>query len=100
MAQQVMNLPANEGDIRDVRSIPGSGSPLEEKWQPTPAFLPREFHGQRSLAGYSPWGRKESDMAEQLTLSLSLIHFQRGLGVPGPDHRHSEDETRVQSLGS
>ena len=41
----------------DVRSIPGSGrSPGERKWQPTPAFLPREFHGQRSLAGYSPWG--------------------------------------------
>ena len=35
------------------------------------AFLPGEFHGQRNLEGYSPWGRKESDMAEQLTLSLS-----------------------------
>ena len=32
------------------------------KWQPTPVFLPRETHGQRSLAGYSPWTRKESDM--------------------------------------
>ena len=31
------------------------------KWQPTPVFLPWEFHGQRSLAGYSPWGHKESD---------------------------------------
>ena len=30
--------------------------------QPTPVFLPREFHGQRSLVGYSPWGHKESDM--------------------------------------
>ena len=29
------------------------------KWQPTPVFLPREFHGQRRLVGYSPWGRKE-----------------------------------------
>ena len=29
--------------------------------QPTPVFLPREFHGQRSLVGYSPWGHKESD---------------------------------------
>ena len=29
------------------------------KWQPTPVFLPREFHGQRSLTGCSPWGRKE-----------------------------------------
>ena len=32
-----------------------------KKWQPTPVFLPGEFHGQRSLAGYSPCGRKESD---------------------------------------
>ena len=37
------------------------------KWQPTPVFLPGESHGQRSLAGYSPWGRKESDPTEQLT---------------------------------
>ena len=31
------------------------------KWQPIPVFLPGEFHGQRSLVGYSPWSRKESD---------------------------------------
>ena len=37
----------------------------------TPLFLPGEFHGQRSLAGYNPWGLKESDTTEQLTLSLS-----------------------------
>ena len=36
-------------------------------WQPTPGFLPEEFHGQRRLAGYSSWGHKESDMTEQLT---------------------------------
>ena len=35
------------------------------KWQPVPVFLPGKFHGQRSLAGYSPWGRKESDATEQ-----------------------------------
>ena len=34
------------------------------KWQPTPVFLRGESHGQRSLAGYSPWGHKESDMTE------------------------------------
>ena len=34
------------------------------KWQPTPVFLPGESHGQRSLAGYSPWGRKELDTTE------------------------------------
>jgi len=33
-------------------------------WQPTPVFLPGEFHGQRSLAGYSPWGRRESGITE------------------------------------
>ena len=33
-------------------------------WQPAPVFLPGESHGQRSLAGYSPWGRKESDPTE------------------------------------
>ena len=35
--------------------------PLRRKWQPTPIFLPGEFHGQRSLAGYSSWGCKELD---------------------------------------
>ena len=43
----------------------------EREWQPTPVFLPEEFHGQRMLAGYSLWGHKELDMTEQLTLSLS-----------------------------
>ena len=33
-------------------------------WQPTPVFLPGESYGQRSLAGYSPWGQKQSDMTE------------------------------------
>ena len=36
------------------------------KWQPIPVFLPGEFHGQKSLVGYSPWGHKESDMTEAL----------------------------------
>ena len=36
----------------------------------TPVFLPGEFHGQKSLASYSPWGHKERDMTEWLTLSL------------------------------
>ena len=42
--------------------------PWSRKWQPTPVFLPGESHGQRSLAGYSPWGCKESDTIEWLTL--------------------------------
>ena len=39
--------------------------PWRRKWQPTPVFLPGKSHGQRSLAGYSPWGLKELDMTEQ-----------------------------------
>ena len=38
---------------------------------PTPVFWPGEFHGQRKLAGYIPWGHKESDMPERLMLSHS-----------------------------
>ena len=61
----VKNLPANAGDIRDMGSIPGSGRfPWWRAWQPTPELLPGESHGQRSLAGYSPWGHKELDMTE------------------------------------
>ena len=41
--------------------------PRSRKWQPIPIFLPEKFHGLRSLAGYSPWGHKESDTTEQLT---------------------------------
>ena len=46
--------------LPDCTRSPG----LEKKWQPTPVFLPGISHGQRSLAGCSPWGRKESDMTE------------------------------------
>ena len=56
----------------DLGSIPRSGRyPGRRERLPTPVFLPGEFHGQRSLAGYSPWSQKESDTAEQLTLLLS-----------------------------
>ena len=38
--------------------------PWSRKWPSIPVFLPGKFHGQRSLAGYSSWGRKESDTTE------------------------------------
>ena len=44
--------------------------PWRRKWQPTPVFLPGEFHGQRSLAGYSPWGHRDLDTTERLSFSL------------------------------
>ena len=46
-----------------VQSL-GLEDPLEKEWQPTPVFLPGKSHGQRSLVGYSPCGRKESDTTE------------------------------------
>ena len=48
--------------------------PWRREWQPTPVFLPGELHGQRSLAGYSPWGRKESDTTERLTDRLAHVY--------------------------
>ena len=60
---------ASASNAGDLGSIPGLG---RREWLPTPVFLPGESHGQRSLAGYSPWGPKESDMTEQLTLVFNL----------------------------
>ena len=63
----VKNPPAKSGATGDVGSMSGSGRSLgERKWQPTPVFLPEKSHGQRSLAGHSPWSRKESDTIEWL----------------------------------
>ena len=47
--------------------------PWRRKWQPLPILLPEEFRGQRSLAGYTPWGCKESDTTEQPLLTLMLL---------------------------
>ena len=56
---------------KDLGSIPGSGRfPWRRKWQPMPESLPGKPQGQRSLVGCSPWGRKESDTTERLTLSF------------------------------
>ena len=58
----------------DPGLIPGLGrSPSRRAWQPTLGFLPGEFQGQRSLAGYSSWGHKESDTTEQLTFSVIVV---------------------------
>ena len=75
MAQVVKNSPAKAGDIRDVGLIPGLGRfPGEGNGNPLQVFLPGKSHGQRSLVGYSPWGRKESDTTERLHfVTLSFI---------------------------
>ena len=59
------NPPASAGDLRHSGSIPGPGrSPGEGRGTPLQYACLENPYGQRSLAGYSPWGRKESDTAE------------------------------------
>ena len=61
MALMVKNLPA----MWEAWVQSGVGKiPWRRAWQPTPVFLPGEPHGQRSLAGYSSWGPKQSDMTD------------------------------------
>ena len=58
-----IHLPCRRSEFDPwVRNIP-----WRRAWQPTPGFLPGESYGQRSLVGYSPWGHKELDTAEQLS---------------------------------
>ena len=64
----VKNFPASAGGIRDIGLIPGT------EWQLTPVFLSGESHGQRSLAGYSPQGHKESDMTGATTHTHTHTH--------------------------
>ena len=74
----VKNLPANAGD---TGLIPGSGRSPRRKWQPTPIFLPGGSHGQKRLAGYSPWGCRELAMTQWLN-SHSCNHGHMGF-IPG-----------------
>ena len=77
VAQLVTNLPAVQETW--VQSL-GQEDPLEKKQQPIPVFLPGELYRQRSLAGYSPWGCKQSNMTERLTACiLKLKVYKRHL---------------------
>ena len=55
-----------------VRNIP-----WRREWQPNSVFMPGKSHGQRSPAGYSPWGHREWDMTEQLNTQIILIRGRR-----------------------
>ena len=77
VAQMVKNLPPSRrlGFNPQVRKIP-----WRREWLPISVLLPGESHGQRSPAVYSPWGHRESDRNEQLTLWL-FIFFHHLLPV-------------------
>ena len=61
------------------------------QWHPTPVLLPGKSHGQRSLVGCSPWGRKESDTTERLHFHFTFMHWRRKwqptpVFLPGKSH--------------
>ena len=68
VAQMVKNPPA-------MRETWVGKIPWRREQLPTPGLWPGEFHGQRSLAGNSPWGGKESDMTERLSLLLGFCRL-------------------------
>ena len=74
VAQMAKNLPA----MQETQFNPWDRKILwRREWLPTPVFLPGEFHEQRSLVGYSPWGPKDSDTTDWLTLLLSCSSISK-----------------------
>ena len=71
--------------------------PWRKKWQTTPVFLPGKCHGQRSLAGYSPWGHKELDMTE--VTYHTWTHMERGLDPSSGGPRKSHWSELVEITG-
>ena len=94
----VKNPPANAGDPDTwVTKIPWS-----RKWQPTPVIMPGKAHGQRSLVGYSPWCRKDSDTTEHThththtpTLKSGIISIFVLLTDPSPRGEEKGDGVGV-----
>ena len=75
LPQMVKNLPVIwETQVWSLRQE----DPLEKSMATHSVFLPGEFHGQRSLAGYSPKGRKDLDVTEWLIFSVIFSYFQCG----------------------
>ena len=74
VAQMVKNPPA----MQETRVLSlGLEDPLEKERAVHSVFLPGEFHGQRSLAGYSPWSCKELDITEQLNTHTMKVQSMR-----------------------
>ena len=77
MVQLVKNVPANAGDTRDVSLIPGSRrSPEEGNGNARQYSCLGNPHGQRSLAGYSPWDHKELDVTVPVHTHSLLEDFR------------------------
>ena len=70
------NLPAMQEMQETQVQSQGQNLPWRKKWQSTPVFLPGKSHGERSLAGYSPWGHKRvrQNLATTTNSILSTYH--------------------------
>ena len=76
VAQMVKNLPKRwETQVYSL----GWEDPLEKGMVTHSSILPGEFHGQRRLVGYSPWGRKKSDTTERNTFHFKIIYKAPGI---------------------
>ena len=80
VASIVKNLPAVQKIGFDSS---GRKIPWRREWLPTLVYLPGEFHGQKSLVGYSPWACKELDMTKRLTVSLRSLNQVITVQTPG-----------------
>ena len=98
MAQMVKNLPAMQETRVNlwIRKIP-----RRRKGQPFPIFLPAEFHGQKSLASYSPWGCKglEANEGKIFSLFMNIISVIANLIAQLVKNPPAMKETLVQFLG-
>ena len=91
----VKNLPAS---ARDTGSIPGWGrSPEGGNGNPLQYSCLENLHGQRSLVGYCPWGRKESDMTEHACTCLWLLLSLEGRNYD-PVHTHTHAHMKINIL--
>ena len=90
----VKNSPAIQ-ETGDMGLIPGK-IPWRRAWQPTSVFLPGKSHGQRSLAGCSPWGRKESNTAEA-TEHARVVHRRVHTRACARTHTHTHTRPHRKS---
>ena len=77
--------------------------PWKRAWQATPVFLPGKSHGQRSLAGYSPWGRKELDTTEHAckkgdseSSKKKILGKQRRIIIFSPGEKYKGKELKCR----
>ena len=72
--------------------------PWRREWQPTPVSLPGKSHGQRSLAGYSLWGHKESDMSEEPPKHMVYLFWVLSVFARCTPNTHTHRHTNSNSV--